>query len=188
MKIYTRQGDKGETSLFGGQRVDKDDLRVEAYGSVDELNSFLGAVIAALPPEMRDWHAALVAIQSDCFVIGAMLATPKTGASVPKHIPSLDDGRIVELEETIDSLDDELTPLSAFILPGGSGLAAAFQLARSVCRRAERHVVSLARVAEIEPVVIKYLNRLSDLLFMLARAANARQGVPDVEWHPSAGA
>jgi len=174
--------------LFGGQRVDKDDLRVEAYGSVDELNSVLGLAIAALPPEMRDWHAALVAIQSDCFVVGAMLATPSTGAAVPKHIPMLNEDRIVELERAIDSLDDELTPLAAFVLPGGSELAAAFHLARSVCRRAERHIVSLARAAEIEPTVIKYLNRLSDLLFMLARVANARQRVPDVEWHPGEGA
>jgi cob(I)alamin adenosyltransferase len=173
--------------LFGGQRVDKDHLRVNAYGTVDELNSVLGLTIAMLPPEMRDWHAALVAIQSDCFVIGAMLATPKTGAAAPEHIPQLDEGRIAEMEAAIDALDEELTPLAAFILPGGSKLAAAFQFARSVCRRAERHVVSLARDAEIESSVIKYLNRLSDLLFMLARAANARQRVPDVEWHPTEG-
>ena len=185
MKIYTRQGDKGETSLFGGQRVDKDHQRVEAYGTVDELNCVLGLAISTLPLEMRDWHPALVAVQSDCFVIGAMLATPETGAAAPRHIPRLDERRITELEDAIDALDDELIALAAFILPGGSPLAATFHLARSVCRRAERHVVSLAHDADIEPVVIKYLNRLSDLLFMLARAANARQGVPDVEWHPT---
>ena len=183
MKIYTRKGDSGETSLFGGQRVDKDNLRVEAYGTVDELNSALGLAVAALPSQMQDWQPALVAIQSDCFIIGAMLSTPKAGAAVPEHIPQLAGQSVEGVEDAIDALDDELKPLTAFILPGGSEAAATFQFARSVCRRAERRVVALARDADVDPVVVKYLNRLSDLLFMLARAANARQGIADVEWH-----
>ncbi|KPK78276.1 MAG: cob(I)yrinic acid a c-diamide adenosyltransferase [Gemmatimonas sp. SM23_52] len=184
MKIYTRKGDSGDTSLFGGQRVSKDDLRVQAYGSVDELNSALGVVIASLPQELEDWRAQLLEIQSDCFTVGANLATPETGAARPKHIPNLHEARVMVLEAWIDKLDDELTPLSAFILPGGTPAAAALHLARNVCRRAERCVVALARCAEVEPVILKYLNRLSDFLFTLARAANARQSVIDAEWHP----
>jgi cob(I)alamin adenosyltransferase len=180
VKIYTRNGDSGETSLFGGQRVDKDHLRVEAYGTIDELNSVLGFAVAALPPEMRDWQPALVEIQSDCFIIGSMLATPKTGAALPAHIPQLDERRVEGIED--DTLDEELKPLTAFILPGGCQSAAALHLARSVCRRAERRVVALARDAGIDPIVVKYLNRLSDLLFMLGRATNARQHIADVEW------
>ncbi len=185
MKIYTRKGDSGETSLFGGKRVGKDDLRVEAYGTVDELNSVLGLAVASLPDDVQDWRAALVDVQSDCFTIGAMLATPKTGAAKPEHIPELSQRRIEDIEDGIDRLDEELEPLESFVLPGGSISAAALHLARSVCRRAERQVVALGQSAEIEPVVIKYLNRLSDFLFTLARAANARQGIPDVKWHPT---
>jgi len=184
LKIYTRKGDSGDTSLFGGQRVPKDDLRVQAYGSVDELNSALGVVIASLPQPLGDWRVPLFEIQSDLFTVGANLATPETGAARPKHIPDLSDERVTVLEGWIDKLDEELTPLKAFILPGGSESAAALHLARNVCRRAERCVVALARSAEVEPVILKYLNRLSDFLFTLARAANARQGSSDVEWHP----
>jgi len=184
LKIYTRKGDSGDTSLFGGQRVSKDDLRVQAYGSVDELNSALGVVIASLPKELEDWRAPLLEMQSDLFTVGANLATPETGAARPKHIPDLAEARVTVLEGWIDKLDEELMPLRAFILPGGSESAAALHLARNVCRRAERSVVALARSAEVEPVILKYLNRLSDFLFTLARAANARQGIGDVEWHP----
>lgn len=184
MKIYTRKGDSGETSLFGGRRVDKDDLRVAAYGTVDELNSVLGMVIAGLPHELAAWKRQLVSIQHDCFVVGALLATPTVGEAKPAHIPSLPESRVEEAERWIDALDEELDPLQAFILPGGSHSAAALHLARSVCRRAERCVVALDRREQLEPVIIRYLNRLSDLLFTLARSANARQEVADVEWHP----
>lgn len=187
MKIYTRKGDKGKTSLFGGRRVSKDELRVEGYGTVDELNSAVGLVAARLPSEMEEWRDSLRAIQSDLFTIGAVLAAPKTGAAKPEHIPELAEARVEALEDWIDKLDEELPALKAFALPGGSELAATLHLARSVCRRAERRVVTLANQEEVEPVVIKYLNRLSDFLFTLARAANARQGVADVEWHPEAG-
>lgn len=187
MKIYTRQGDGGETSLFGGQRVPKDDERVAAYGSVDELNSVLGFVVARLPGELESWREPLQKIQSDCFTIGALLATPKSGAAKPAHIPELAEGRVEEIESWIDQLDEGLQPLRAFVLPGGAEPAAALHLARSVCRRAERQVVTLNHHAEVDSVVLKYLNRISDLLFTLARAANARMGVADIEWHPSTG-
>lgn len=185
MKIYTRKGDTGETSLFGGERVGKDHTRVEAYGTVDELNSALGLAASLLPGEIEDWRDRLVSVQSDCFTLGAILATPKSGAAKPDHIPILPQTRVTALEAAIDELDEELEPLQAFILPGGSQCSAALQLARSVCRRAERRVVALADVEGIDPIVIKYLNRLSDFLFTFARAVNARQGMPDVEWHPT---
>ncbi len=185
MKIYTRKGDGGATSLFGGVRVGKDHVRVEAYGTVDELNSALGLALAMLPPALGDWRDQLVAIQSDCFTLGAILATPRTGDAKPDHIPNLPDSRVAALEKGIDELDEELEPLQSFILPGGIGPSAALQLARSVCRRAERRVVTLAETEEVDPIIIKYLNRLSDFLFTLARAANARMGVPDIEWHPT---
>ncbi|HSG80684.1 MAG TPA: cob(I)yrinic acid a,c-diamide adenosyltransferase [Gemmatimonadota bacterium] len=183
MKIYTRKGDKGDTALFGGQQVSKDHFRVEAYGTVDELNNALGLVVARLPEALSDWRQPLVSVQSDCFAVGAILATPKTGAEKPAHIPELSDARVAQLESWIDALDEELPPLTAFVLPGGSESAATLHVSRGVCRRAERRVVALARHEELDPVLIRYLNRLSDLLFTLARVANARQGVADVEWH-----
>ncbi len=187
MKIYTRQGDGGDTSLFGGQRVPKDDVRVAAYGSVDELNSVLGFIVARLPAELQAWREPLQSLQSDCFTIGALLATPKSGAEKPAHIPELAEERVAEIESWIDRLDEELEPLRAFVLPGGAEAAATLHLARSVCRRAERQVVTLSHHAEVDAVVLKYLNRISDLLFTLARAANARLGVADNEWHPTKG-
>lgn len=170
--------------MFGGQRVSKDELRVDAYGTVDELNSALGLAVVELTRETKGFRESLLAIQSDLFTVGAMLATPKTGAAKPEHIPELAEERVRALESLIDQLDEELPLLKAFVLPGGSRLAATLHQARSVCRRAERWVVMLANQEAVEPVVLKYLNRLSDFLFTLARAANARQGVADVEWHP----
>ena len=185
MKIYTRKGDEGETSLFGGQRVPKDHVRVAAYGAVDELNSFLGAAVASLPAEADEWRQRLTSIQSDCFVIGALLASPRSGDGRPAHIPELDSSRIGVLENWIDELDEELEPLESFILPGVTAAAAAVHVARSICRRAERGVVALAREGqEVDPAILAYLNRLSDLLFTLARAVNARQGEDDVIWRP----
>ncbi len=183
MKIYTRKGDSGDTSLFGGKRVPKDHVRVEAYGSVDELNSALGLALTTLPEELADQRARLNQIQSDCFTVGAILATPKTGEAKPGHIPELSEARVTELEAWIDDLEAELAPLDTFVLPGGAESAAAFHLARSICRRAERRLVSLAQSEEVEPVVTKYLNRLSDFLFSVARTANSRLGLDDVPWH-----
>ncbi len=188
MKIYTRKGDSGETSLFGGRRVTKDDIRIDAYGTVDELNSALGLAVARLPEQLEEWRDPLTGVQSDCFTVGAILAAPKTGAAKPEHIPELSEARVERLEDWIDRLDEELEPLKAFVLPGGSECAAALHLSRSVCRRAERCVVALAKHEEVDAVIIRYLNRLSDFLFTIARAANARQGIADVEWHPDSDA
>lgn len=184
MKIYTRKGDTGETSLYGGDRVSKSHARVEAYGTVDELNSVLGLAVARLPDALADWREPLAAIQADCFTVGAILASPRAAGERPAHIPDLPDDCVAEMEAWIDRLDEELEPLRAFVLPGGSEPAAALHVARAVCRRAERRVVALAAEEEVDPVVLRYLNRLGDLLFTLARAANRGTGTDDVEWHP----
>ena len=178
MKIYTRTGDKGETSLFGGQRVSKDALRVEAYGGVDELNALLGLVATETKePTVRE---TLVSIQDRLFVLGAELATPSS--STPSTIPRIGDADIEVLERHIDSADAVLPPLTTFVLPGGTPEAARLHISRTVCRRAERDCVRLARVEEVNPTVLIYLNRLSDLLFVLARWVNQRAGVLEVPW------
>ncbi|MEO6778555.1 MAG: cob(I)yrinic acid a,c-diamide adenosyltransferase [Gemmatimonadaceae bacterium] len=181
MKIYTKTGDAGTTGLFGGGRVPKDDSRVDAYGDVDELNAVIGAARASGPMPRVD--EVLVAVQRDLFAIGALLATPnleKMHAHLAKA--SVDDARITELERAIDACDAELEPLKAFIIPGGTAKAAALHVARTVCRRAERKVVHLQQSVELPALVIVYLNRLSDLLFSLARVANARAGAGEVTW------
>jgi len=188
MKIYTRTGDKGETGLFGGQRVPKDSERVEAYGDVDELNAVLGSAVVYLEMDgVNEVVPGLREIQADLFTLGARLATPapEDGGRENRHIPTLPAGRIASMERWIDAMDDELEPLKNFILPGGTRAAAALHLARTVCRRAERRVVALARHAHIDAEIVTYLNRLSDLLFTLARLANRRAGVPDVAWQPN---
>jgi cob(I)alamin adenosyltransferase len=180
VKIYTRGGDSGETSLFGGGRVGKDDLRVAAMGDVDELNAVLGWALPGVDAEVR---ARLESVQHDLFALGAELATPgpAPGRARPET-PGLPEGRTEELERWIDEAEDALPPLTAFVLPGGMGSAAALHLARTVCRRAERSVVRLSQSEEVTPAVLVYLNRLSDLLFVLARGENHRAGVNDVEW------
>ena len=178
MKVYTRGGDGGETALFGGARVRKDALRVEAYGSVDELNALLGVTRAKLgDSDLGGW---LGTIQSALFDLGSSLATPEGKAGAPQLAPGGDE--IAELESWIDQLDDELEPLKTFILPGGDPAAADLHLARTVCRRAERRVVTLAAEESVDAGVVGYLNRLSDLLFTMARAANARAGVAEAPW------
>jgi cob(I)alamin adenosyltransferase len=181
MKIYTRTGDRGETGLFGGGRVPKNDPRVAAYGEVDELNSALGVARAALPAPLFD--VELEAIQRDLFALGGHLATPDP-EKVRKALEKarLSPGRILDFERAIDAADQELPPLRAFVLPAGTPKAAALHLARTVCRRAERGVVALAHEAEIPELFLVYLNRLSDYLFTLARLANHRAGVGDVTW------
>ena len=180
MKIYTRTGDTGQTGLFGGGRVSKTHPRVEAYGDVDELNAALGLARAIeLMPRVDE---VLVPVQRDLFAIGALLATPdrdKMRKQLEKA--SIDERRIQELEHAIDDGDRELEPLRSFILPGGTPKAAALHVARTVCRRAERRVIALDQ-EEIPPIVIIYLNRLSDLLFTLARVANRRAGAGEVTW------
>lgn len=181
MKIYTKTGDGGDTALFGGGRVPKDHTRVEAYGDVDELNAVLG--MARAVETMPRIDEVLVPVQRDLFGIGALLATPDL-EKMHRHLEKarIDADRIRELEHAIDEADRELEPLRSFILPGGSPKAASLHLARTVCRRAERRVVHLARETEIPELVIVYLNRLSDLLFMLARVANRRAGAGEVTW------
>ena len=181
MKIYTKTGDAGETGLFGGGRVAKSHPRVEAYGDVDELNSTIG--FARAIESMARIDDVLLPVQRDLHAIGALLATPDRD-KMARHLEKarLDDARIRELEQAIDAGDDELDPLRAFIIPGGSPKAAALHVARTVCRRAERRVVQLAHETEIPAVVVIYLNRLSDLLFTLARVANRRASVEETSW------
>lgn len=181
LKIYTRTGDRGDTALFGGGRVGKDDVRVDAYGDVDELNASLGLARAIeLMPRIDE---VLVPIQRDLFAIGALLATPDRDKMHEQLAKArLDEGRIAELEHAIDEGERELAPLQAFILPGGTPKAAALHVARTVCRRAERRVVAFARSVEVPPLVVMYLNRLSDLLFVLARVANHRAGADEAQW------
>lgn len=181
MKIYTRTGDTGSTGLFGGGRVPKDHPRVAAYGDVDELNAVLGVARATPPGEFMD--ALLEGIQRDLFAIGGHLATPdpdKVRAALERA--TLGEDRVGEFERAIDAADAELPPLRAFVLPAGTPKAAALHHARTVCRRAERRVVHLAHAEDVPPLFITYLNRLSDLLFALARLANHRGGPGDVTW------
>ena len=181
MKIYTKTGDKGDTGLFGGGRVPKDDPRVEAYGDVDELNAVIGMARAVEPLPRID--EILLPMQRDLFSIGALLATPDLD-KMHKHLAkaNIDDRRIRELEQAIDNCDRDLEPLKAFIIPGGSRKGAVLHVARTVCRRAERRVVHLQREVEIPELVVIYLNRLSDLLFTLARLANVLTGMGEVTW------
>jgi len=178
VKIYTRAGDDGSTGLLGPGRVSKHAPRVEAYGAVDELNASLGAARALDAAKWLD--AELSAIQSRLFNVGAELATIEAGALA--KLDRVSDGDVRTLEDWIDRREQDLAPLTRFILPGGTPLAAELHRARTVCRRAERRVVALARDEAVEPVVVRYLNRLGDLLFVLARWCNHRAGVAEIEW------
>lgn len=180
MKIYTKTGDKGDTSLFGGQRVPKDALRIETYGTVDELNSVLGIVRA----ENKDSeiNKVLAQVQERLFELGADLATPRSVKS--KSVRRIEPKDAHHLEKLIDSLEVHLKPLKRFILPGGTPVAARIHFARTVCRRAERSVVRLSRNEDIGEDITIYLNRLSDLLFVLARYSNHLAGVPETTWKP----
>lgn len=182
MKIYTRTGDAGDTALFGGGRVSKDHHRVAAYGTVDELNASVGMAVALVSDDQV--RNRLSGVQHDLFAIGAVLATiaPQEDRPRPKGLPELPMERIAEMEAWMDAATEELPPLRAFILPGGGAGAAALHLARTVCRRAERAVVHLATLEQVEEGIVVYLNRLSDLLFTFARLENARSGEGDVEW------
>ena len=177
MKIYTKSGDRGETGLFGGARIGKDSARVWVYGEIDELNSLLG--LARMHPIDEERDALLQRIQSSLFNLGAELAA-KPGKDT--GVPKVDDENVKALEAAIDAADGELPALQSFVLPGGTPAAAYLHVARTVCRRAERRAVSLMRNEELRPVVLVYLNRLSDLFFVLARLANLRAEVPDVPW------
>lgn len=183
MRIYTRTGDQGETGLFGGQRVAKNHPRVSAYGDVDELNAHLGACA----PLCQDsaFRADIERLQHELFVLGGDLATPpEEGPAVgSRKVPRVSEGMAAALESMIDRYESEVPALTAFILPGGTLLGAGLHVARTVCRRAERAVIAAAGRESINPECIVYLNRLSDLLFTMARAANHREGAAETPWH-----
>jgi cob(I)alamin adenosyltransferase len=181
VKVYTRRGDAGETDLFGGARVPKDHLRVEAYGAVDELNAALG--VAAAASGHADVRALAGELQSRLFDLGAQLAAPDAERRAKSALPGPRDEHVAELERRIDAFEAELPPLRRFVLPGGTPASAAFHLARTVCRRAERRAVALGHAESVDPLALRFLNRLSDLLFVLARLENRRAGLPDVEWN-----
>lgn len=181
MKIYTKTGDDGTTGLFGGGRVAKNDARVEAYGTVDETNAVIGLARAAGLP--KDVDSVLANVQGHLFVLGAELACVP-GKEDKLSIERLTEAEIGELEQAIDSAESSLEPLKTFILPGGHSGAAALHLARTVCRRAERRTQTAGEEAPIRDQVKVYLNRLSDLLFVLARRANQEQSIEDVPWNP----
>jgi len=178
-KVYTRTGDDGTTGLGGGQRVPKDSLRIEAYGTVDELNSEIGAALAA---GLNDSLVqALQPIQNDLFHLGSDLCILESDKE-RRPVPRIEQRHVEALERLMDRLSEELSPLENFILPGGSPGAAQLHLARTVCRRAERLLVALGRKEAIGPWTIQYLNRLSDALFVMARHENKKRGAPDVLW------
>jgi cob(I)alamin adenosyltransferase len=179
LRIYTKTGDLGETSLLGGTRVPKDHLRVAAYGDVDETNAALGAV-RALAEETLE--RLILSIQKDLFAIGAQLADPSHKVTARRAKAAVTPAHVRRLERAIDAREERLPPLRSFVLPGGTPAAALLHQARTVCRRAERSVVTLAREADIDPRIIVYLNRLSDLVFVLARAENHRAGLAEDRW------
>jgi len=180
MKIYTRTGDDGTTGLLGRDRVPKHDLRVEAYGTVDELNALLGVVRSHETASL--FGELLPRLQASLFAIGAELAT--TDPAMLEKLARVSDADVAGLEREIDRLDAELPPLTRFVLPGGPPLAASLHHARTVCRRAERRVTALAEREGVSAVIVRWLNRLADLLFVMARWANLRAGVPDRAWEP----
>lgn len=179
MKLYTKRGDDGHTDLIGGARVSKNHLRVSAYGAVDELNATIGLALADC--EIDAIKRGLITVQCRLFDLGADLATPSSERAPASRLNAQ---HVKELESQIDAASDRLEPLRNFILPGGTTLAARLHIARTVCRRAEREVVGLAEHEALDPLATVYLNRLADLLFALARLANAEAGVADVPWLP----
>lgn len=182
MRIYTRTGDKGETGLLGGARVSKADPRIEAYGTVDELNSHVGLLRDMAAPH----HGALlVTIQEALFTIGSHLASSSAEERARFKVPAITEAMIAALEQAMDTMDKELEPMRSFILPGGHPAASQAHICRTVCRRAERRVVELAAATGADAVLVRYLNRLSDLLFVLARHLGKLHGVADTPWKPA---
>lgn len=179
-RIYTRRGDKGETGLVGGNRTSKGSLRVQAYGDIDELNSVLG--LARTFSKDEEIGSLLERLQRDLFIVGADLASPRTEDVTPRVTEDM----TVALEKNVDTFQKELHPLKAFILPGGAETGAVLHFARTVARRAERSIVALSKTESLNENLIPYINRLSDLLFVMARLANHREGRNEVEWHQQA--
>lgn len=184
MKIYTRTGDKGETGLIGGRRVSKADARIIAYGAVDELNSAIGLAISSLQGKgaLADIAGVLTQVQNDLFVVGSDLADPGYPDGGQPGTPRANAAMASALEEIIDRFEQELPPITFFILPGGTAEASVLHLCRGIARRAETAAVALSKTEATNPAVIVYLNRLADLLFVAARLANRRQGAGDVAW------
>jgi cob(I)alamin adenosyltransferase len=180
MKIYTKTGDKGTTGLIGGVRVSKHHIRIEAYGTVDELNSYLGLIISFVSDAKQ--KSVLLSAQSDLFTIGSHLASVKDSKM---KLPEIHEEAIVEMENAIDAMDATLKPLQNFILPGGSTEVAHVHVARCICRRAERKVVLLSENEEVPEIIIPYLNRLSDYLFTLARYEASERGASEIPWNHS---
>ena len=183
-RVYTRQGDKGETGLVGGQRVPKDSARIEAYGTVDELNAFLGtARVTAHEAGLSELAAILLRVQHELFNLGSILATRPEDVH-PKQ-PRVTDIEIARLEAEMDRMNEDLAPLRSFVLPGGSRLDAELHIGRTVCRRAERVCIALGRVESVPPETIRYLNRLSDALFVWSRWAGHAVGAAETLWEPN---
>ena len=188
-RVYTRKGDQGETGLVGGQRVPKDSPRIEAYGTVDELNAFLGAArctvnqLVAQEPRLAGLGAILLRVQHELFNLGSILAT--LPEDVHPRQPRVTDAEIILLEKGMDAMNEDIPPLRSFVLPGGSRIDAELHIARTVCRRAERACVALARVESVPPETIRYLNRLSDALFVWARWAAHTSGAAETLWEPN---
>lgn len=186
VKIYTKTGDKGETGLIGGRRVAKSDLRIIAYGSIDELNSNIGLIISVLSKKNRDLFFdlidLLIKVQNDLFIIGSDLADPTAILENEDHTPRVAENMASYLEQIIDKFEVELSPIKFFILPGGSVESSVVHISRSVARRAETAVAALSKSQTINPAILIYLNRLSDLLFVVARLVNKRIGVDDIPW------
>ena len=188
-RVYTRQGDRGETGLAGGQRVPKDSLRIETYGIVDELNSFLGAArvtvieSASAAPQVSILAAILLRVQHELFNLGSILATLPQDVH-PKQA-RVTDAEVAQLEREMDRMNEDLPPLRSFVLPGGSRLNAELHICRTVCRRAERVCVALSRTEDIPPATVRYLNRLSDALFVWSRWASHMTGTPEILWEPN---
>lgn len=182
MKIYTKTGDKGETGLFGGERVSKNSTRLDAYGTVDELNSFIGYAITEV--KFKEMQAILVDIQQKLFVVGSDLATPQTEKNEKLKITRTPDEYISETEKLIDKFESQLDELKNFILPGGSKGAALLHICRTIARRAEREIVALKNTEEIGNNIVIFLNRLSDLFFVLSRFENKYSNIPDTKWIP----
>ncbi len=179
MAIYTKQGDTGDTSLYGGARITKSHLRIEAYGQIDELNAAIGVALSHNPAVHQE---QLQEIQQELFVLGSHLATQHDPGSVPKELPDFPESALERMEKEIDAMEKELPELTHFIVPSGSAAGAALHLARTICRRAERTVVRLSHEEEILPLILQYLNRLSDYLFTVARAVNHAHGETEREW------
>ncbi|HMH09862.1 MAG TPA: cob(I)yrinic acid a,c-diamide adenosyltransferase [Candidatus Nitrosopolaris rasttigaisensis] len=191
MKIYTKTGDKGETGLIGGKRISKGDPRIVAYGSVDELNSNIGIAISSLAAKNKDLFLDLInimtCIQSELFIVGSDLADPRYPAGNQNHYktPRTEENMASALEDAIDKFETELEPITFFILPGGSIEASLLHITRTIARRAEIAVTLLSKDQIINPIVLVYLNRLSDFLFVAARLINKRLGIKDIAWRPS---